>query len=174
MKKLVRSSAILACTIIGFSLTFSNTVRADDGDMLRMSQTRLAELGYFPGREDGIMGSQTTTAVRDFQTYVGLPITGFLDIDTFNMLMKTDSRLYPNGGVTQVAYTMPQYIAPAAPVTAAPVVYYGNSYPQYAAPVTTPVTYTTNGYGQYIAAPAVMPVAYSYGSYGYVDIGSRD
>lgn len=56
------------------------------GDDVRALQRRLNVLGFDPGREDGIFGEQTATAVRDFQKNVGLRADGIVGITTLGAL----------------------------------------------------------------------------------------
>ena len=45
-------------------------------DLVTALQQRLTGLGYDPGPVDGIMGRKTRTAIRAFQRYAELPVTG--------------------------------------------------------------------------------------------------
>jgi peptidoglycan hydrolase-like protein with peptidoglycan-binding domain len=149
MKKSVCSSLLVICAIMGLELSASP---AHAGEMIRMSQKRLADLGYFPGREDGVMGPVTRTAVRDFQSYNGLPATGNLDSTTVSLLISEDYSLY-SGRAVHTEYT--RYAMPYRYVG-----YYNNGY----VPATTSVTYyDENGHvvynNGYIPA-STMPVAY--------------
>src|SRR5271163_535031 len=113
MKKYVRSSALIACAVLALSFGSSTSARAERGDMLRMSQMRLADLGYYTGREDGMMGPLTLAALKDFQAYNRLPVTGTLNAETFNLLMAADFNLHHGNIVTQIVYTsVPQNITP--------------------------------------------------------------
>lgn len=56
------------------------------GDDVRALQRRLNLLGFDPGREDGIFGDQTATAVRDFQLNVGLRPDGIVGATTTQAL----------------------------------------------------------------------------------------
>ena len=49
-------------------------------------QTALADLGYYNGPIDGIVGSGTRRAVRAFQRDKGLPVTGRIDRRLLNAL----------------------------------------------------------------------------------------
>jgi peptidoglycan hydrolase-like protein with peptidoglycan-binding domain len=49
---------------------------ADERRRLRMIQTGLAELGYNPGRIDGVLGDHTKEAIRQFERDRSLPVTG--------------------------------------------------------------------------------------------------
>ena len=56
------------------------------GDDVRALQRRLSQLGFDPGREDGIFGEQTGEAVRDFQLNVGLHPDGIVGSSTTGSL----------------------------------------------------------------------------------------
>ncbi len=58
-------------------------------DIVEAIQHVLAELGYYTGVVDGIVGPRSTQAVADFQTDQGLPSTGDLDGPTFELLIDT-------------------------------------------------------------------------------------
>lgn len=49
-------------------------------------QSRLANLGYDPGRADGILGPRTHEALREFQQQYALPVTGEMDPATLARL----------------------------------------------------------------------------------------
>lgn len=55
-------------------------------DMVRTAQMRLAELGYFSGAYDGILGPSTQAAIKDFQRANGLTPTGRLTANTYDGL----------------------------------------------------------------------------------------
>ena len=48
-------------------------------DVVRRIQDRLARAGFNPGRDDGVWGSRTAAAMRDFQQARGLQATGDLN-----------------------------------------------------------------------------------------------
>ena len=54
------------------------------------AQYQLISRGYYRGRVDGNYGSQTTFAVRAFQSSAGLPPTGRLDMQTLDALGSSD------------------------------------------------------------------------------------
>jgi N-acetylmuramoyl-L-alanine amidase len=56
------------------------------GDDVRTLQARLNLLGFDPGREDGIFGEHTSTAVRQFQLNVGLAPDGLVGATTVQAL----------------------------------------------------------------------------------------
>lgn len=51
-------------------------------------QTALNELGYDVGKPDGIMGSQTRGAIKDYQRATGLPADGYATISLIEQLQK--------------------------------------------------------------------------------------
>jgi hypothetical protein len=53
-----------------------------DRDDVYQAQIKLSKLRYQPGRIDGLMGANTTAAIKQFQSNNGLPITGKLDEKT--------------------------------------------------------------------------------------------
>lgn len=54
-------------------------------------QTRLIGLGYLKGRADGIIGNNTTDALRRFQKANGIDVTGNVDGDTISRLRAAKS-----------------------------------------------------------------------------------
>lgn len=52
------------------------------GDDVREVQQTLRDKGYYPGPIDGILGSRTRAAIRQYQKDENLPVTGQLDADT--------------------------------------------------------------------------------------------
>ncbi len=54
------------------------------GDRVRTLQTALEAIGFEVGTIDGVFGRGTDQAVRAFQEWYGLPVTGVVDIDTAN------------------------------------------------------------------------------------------
>jgi ankyrin repeat protein len=69
---------------------------ADSNDQkVYQAQEKLKDLGYDPGRPDGILGKKTKAAIRRFQRDNGLPETGKIDEQTKAKLsiLKPDSQL---------------------------------------------------------------------------------
>lgn len=58
------------------------------GDDVLALQERLTELGFSPGRPDGIFGRLTDHAVREFQLNTGLPTDGTAGPETFRALAR--------------------------------------------------------------------------------------
>jgi Putative peptidoglycan binding domain len=52
----------------------------------KQAQSKLATLGFHPGAADGFLGPRTITAIKEFQTKSGLPVTGSLDSATLAKL----------------------------------------------------------------------------------------
>lgn len=50
--------------------------------MVRKAQQALKDLGIYSGGVDGLMGPNTASAIKEFQSQMGLPATGKLDIKT--------------------------------------------------------------------------------------------
>ncbi|MCH5297572.1 MAG: peptidoglycan-binding protein [Ruminococcus sp.] len=58
----------------------------DSGEKVASIQSRLKELGYYDGEENGNFDSATTSAVKAFQSANGLEVTGVVDDETHYML----------------------------------------------------------------------------------------
>lgn len=66
--------------------------------LVKDMQGALAELGYNPGKVDGLMGARTRGALRTFQEQNKLPITGSFDAVTEHALFdKPDAKEMPTG-----------------------------------------------------------------------------
>lgn len=61
---------------------------ARGGATVREIQSELTRLGYRPGPIDGLMGSQTRTAIRDFQRAHGLPVDGIPSAELLRYLRR--------------------------------------------------------------------------------------
>ncbi len=96
MKTLFRASA-LACVLGSALLLSAPAARAADVEGLRTAQMRLADLGYYVGRYDGMMGPVTRSALIDFQRNNGLPVSGRLTAETYGLLLHKASILYAPG-----------------------------------------------------------------------------
>ena len=78
-------------------------VRGDrDHPMIYALQQRLKELGYYTIKVDGIFGSGTQRAVRDFQRVNGLTVTGKADSTTQRLLYSSAAK--PNDGSSSGSY----------------------------------------------------------------------
>ncbi len=59
---------------------------------IRSAQEKLAELGFYEGKIDGILGRQTRFAIGRFQKNRGLPISCLLDGRTADLLFTLQIR----------------------------------------------------------------------------------
>jgi peptidoglycan hydrolase-like protein with peptidoglycan-binding domain len=111
MKNVFRASA-LACAAVSLSICLLNSpARADDSELVRTSQMRLASMGYYVGRYDGNMGPVTQGAIMDFQRVNGIPATGQLTPETYSALLRTNYVTGYNTGY--YGYTATNYYHPA-------------------------------------------------------------
>ena len=79
MKRITAFIVSLAIiSIIGFSLSGATQYNPE----VYKAQKALKELGYNPGKLDGLWGKATQRAVERFQRDRGLPVTGRLDEKT--------------------------------------------------------------------------------------------
>lgn len=86
MKSLLRTSALCALLAVAGTMGAS-PAQAESNATVRNAQMHLAELGYYAGRYDGVLGPVTESALEDFQRHNGLPITGKLTDRTLDRLM---------------------------------------------------------------------------------------
>ena len=86
-----QSSVGLASTGIVDGPTWQKLVQPlsarDRGHAVEAVQRLLVNGGQTPGAIDGVMGPQTQSAVRSFQSAHGLPSTGDVDVDTWLLLL---------------------------------------------------------------------------------------
>jgi peptidoglycan hydrolase-like protein with peptidoglycan-binding domain len=75
---------LLMTGMLGLSLT-SRASASDHGNIKKVQET-LRDKGYDPGPIDGVMGSQTREALRQYQKAENLPVTGHLDGGTAGKL----------------------------------------------------------------------------------------
>jgi len=71
------------------------------GDDVAELQVRLSQMGFNPGRIDGIFGPLTETALREFQDNCGLVANGELTMATFIELIRLSSSGEPRRLVTE-------------------------------------------------------------------------
>lgn len=89
----------------------------DSGTDVLIMQTALHDLGYDPGKLDGIFGKDTKTAVELFQFVAQLTVTGDADKDTLIKLYDLNAPRNP-GNLPPVVVTNPP--ATKAPITPPP------------------------------------------------------
>lgn len=65
-------------------------LNVSDLERVRQIQRSLADLGYLPGDETGMMSSDTHEAIRQFQWWNNLPVTGLLDEATVAEIERQD------------------------------------------------------------------------------------
>ena len=82
------------------------------GDRVRTLQTSLAGIGFSVGSVDGVFGQGTDRAVREFQQWYGLPVTGVVDMDTANAIAAEYAAILapppPTGGTAAAPSTESQ------------------------------------------------------------------
>lgn len=74
-----------------------NLYKGCTGSDVRVLQQLLKNLGYYTGAVDGIFGSNTRTAVQNFQRRNGLGVDGIAGRNTFRILLSGDA-IGPSGG----------------------------------------------------------------------------
>jgi murein L,D-transpeptidase YcbB/YkuD len=79
---------VLSNTVIDFSSSFivKNGYSGNKSSYVASIQRTLACLGYSPGAADGIFGSGTERAVKEFQADKGLAADGIVGKDTYYCL----------------------------------------------------------------------------------------
>ena len=80
-------SAMLASSA---SVSAHETQHSPFNQKIRTVQMRLADLGYFVGYFDGVIGSKTKNAIKSFQHIHGLHANGLLTKATTKLLFLTD------------------------------------------------------------------------------------
>jgi hypothetical protein len=76
--------------LLGLSVGVMNVGAAPmSGDDVREVQQTLHDKGYYPGPIDGILGSRTRAALRQYQKDENLAVTGRLDADTTRKVEET-------------------------------------------------------------------------------------
>ena len=78
----LRYATICVLVIIHFVGSILIDTADSDDQTVYQAQKKLKDLGYDPGRFDGILGRKTKAAIRDFQRDNGLPVTGKIDEQT--------------------------------------------------------------------------------------------
>lgn len=91
----------------------------DKGDDVKLMQRRLAELGYYTGKVDGVFGNQTRRSVERFQYYQGLSVDGIAGKRTLTVLYESTEVVYAPVDVTPTP-SAPPTGGPTAAITAPP------------------------------------------------------
>lgn len=80
---IIAAVLILAVCIMPIgSAEAKNIVKGDTASNIKQVQTRLSNLGYYTYKVDGIWGSRTTKAVKNFQRDYGLVVDGIVGSKT--------------------------------------------------------------------------------------------
>ena len=82
---LILALVLTVCAALSAGITVAgakNIVKGDTAENTRMVQQRLADLGYYKGKVDGIWGSKTLAAVKSFQKAKGLVQDGIVGAKT--------------------------------------------------------------------------------------------
>lgn len=104
-----------SCTGANFNFTAYPTVQSgSSGDQVKAAQCLLDAAGFDPGTPDGIFGSATTTAARNFQTSKGLTADGAVGAKTWTALLSRGSTPTIQNGSTGEAVTRLQRALTAA------------------------------------------------------------
>jgi len=83
LKSLLEEDGTAVYGIASATPYYRNLVEGDAGVDVKALQGALADAGYDPGAVDGDFGSQTTTALGDWQDAQGLDVTGQLSLASF-------------------------------------------------------------------------------------------
>ena len=87
-------------TFVGIDLQYPNSLKVGDrGEKVAALQYMLATLAQFDNRippvtRDGIYGANTESAVESFQAIYGLPVTGVVDAQTWDLLYRVLKNSY--------------------------------------------------------------------------------
>ena len=84
MRNRARCIRLLAVAILAMAFIPWVEVRADES--IRLVQKKLHALGFYKGKVDGVPGSMTNAAIRRFQLFQSLKVTGELNHQTLDKL----------------------------------------------------------------------------------------
>lgn len=101
MKRNLRMAVLAASLALSLSIGLGAfpASAATNRSMVRTAQIRLGDLGYFNGFYDGVLGSDTRTAIKKFQHHVGIPATGKLTPRTYNLIQIADYKIKHGIGI---------------------------------------------------------------------------
>ncbi|WP_405846156.1 DUF1906 domain-containing protein [Streptomyces niveus] len=104
-----------SCTGANYNFTAYSTVQSgSSGDQVKAAQCLLDAAGFDPGTPDGIFGSATATAARNFQTSKGLTADGAVGSKTWTALLSRGSTPTVQNGSSGEAVTRLQRALTAA------------------------------------------------------------
>ena len=72
------------------ALLAASPAHAATKEMVRASQMRLFDLGYYVGSYDGVVGTSTKSSIKHFQQDNKLPANGQLTQKTYDLLVALD------------------------------------------------------------------------------------
>lgn len=102
---------VLAAGMLAFALTATDASAQASPDVER-AQKALKEMGHDPGPVDGVMGAQTSAALKAYQKKHGLSVTGQLDTATAAKLGAPTQAQSPSSSQTG-GDTKPNAVDPA-------------------------------------------------------------
>jgi peptidoglycan hydrolase-like protein with peptidoglycan-binding domain len=88
-------------------------VAAQGGADVERAQQALKQAGHDPGPIDGVMGAQTSAALKAYQKAQGLRVTGQLDADTSAKLGEPATAASPSSSPQTGGDTKPNAVDPA-------------------------------------------------------------
>lgn len=77
----MKTWVVVAAGMLVFALTATHVSAQAAADVER-AQKALKQMGHDPGPVDGVMGAQTSAALKAYQKKQGLSVTGQLDAET--------------------------------------------------------------------------------------------
>jgi hypothetical protein len=105
----------VTCSGVNLDFTAYTTVQSgSSGNLVKAAQCLLKAAGYDPGAPDGVFGSNTTTAAKNFQAGKGLTADGVVGPKTWTALLSRGSTTTVQNGSTGEAVTRLQRALTAA------------------------------------------------------------
>lgn len=83
---IVFMAGLCVCPVSAYA---KNIIKGDNAQNVKLVQKRLADLGYYKIKVDGIWGSKTSAAVKNFQRDYGLKVDGIVGSGTEKALKIT-------------------------------------------------------------------------------------
>jgi L,D-transpeptidase-like protein/putative peptidoglycan binding protein len=107
----MRTKFLVVASLLALGLSFVTTVSAKSGVRkqraltraeLKQAEGRLAEMGYGPGRVDGVIDGNTQKALVLFRKWEGLKLTGALGRSEFDAIMNAKAPQARDAGYRHV------------------------------------------------------------------------
>jgi L,D-transpeptidase-like protein/putative peptidoglycan binding protein len=107
----MRTKFLVVASLLALGLSFVTTVSAKSGARkqrslnraeLKQAEGRLAEMGYGPGRVDGVIDGNTQKALVLFRKWEGLKLTGALGRSEFDAIMNATAPQARDAGYRHV------------------------------------------------------------------------